>query len=229
MSSNAERFLSAYAGIEKDMNRINGSVKYVGFAELLSICSKKNAVIRSNYEELRQFNTLRNAIVHQRDNQQEIMAVPTDTVVETIEMIEELLVRRSALNYSQYPVHHVNDRMPISDAFDYMKDHRIAKLPIYGKGGFRGVITMTEIAEWYRLGRSGDEPVEKLTAIGTREEVYFMPKETEIQQVLDIFADNLMKKKTSPLILITETGSKKETPVGIISIYDMAKILETLI
>ena len=38
-----------------------------------------------------------------------------------------------------------------------------------------------------------------------------------------------MKKKTSPLILITETGSKKETPVGIISIYDMAKILETLI
>ena len=61
MSTNAERFLNAYAGIEKEMNRINGSEKYIGFAELLGICAKKNAVIKSNYEELRQFNTLRNA------------------------------------------------------------------------------------------------------------------------------------------------------------------------
>ena len=89
--------------------------------------------------------------------------------------------------------------------------------------------TMTEIARWFSNGKSGELPVELLVQQGAREEVYFMPKETEIQEVLDIFADNLWEKKISPLILITETGSKRETPVGIISIYDIARILETLI
>ncbi|MBR2989994.1 MAG: CBS domain-containing protein [Solobacterium sp.] len=229
MSTNAERFLNAYAGIEKEMNRINGSEKYIGFAELLGICAKKNAVIKSNYEELRQFNTLRNAIVHQRDNKQEIMAIPTDAVVEMIEMIEELLVRRSALNYSQYPVRYKTADVTVNEAFTFMADNNVAKLPVYDENGFRGVITMTEIARWFSNGKSGELPVELLVQQGAREEVYFMPKETEIQEVLDIFADNLWEKKISPLILITETGSKRETPVGIISIYDIARILETLI
>ena len=157
------------------------------------------------------------------------MAIPTDAVVEMIEMIEELLVRRSALNYSQYPVRYKTADVTVNEAFTFMADNNVAKLPVYDENGFRGVITMTEIDRWFSNGKSGELPVELLVQQGAREEVYFMPKETEIQEVLDIFADNLWEKKISPLILITETGSKRETPVGIISIYDIARILETLI
>ena len=53
---NSERFLIAYNSIEKSLNEINGSKKYIPFSMLLSYCAKQNKLVEQHYADLKEYN-----------------------------------------------------------------------------------------------------------------------------------------------------------------------------
>ena len=102
--SNADRFIIAFAKIERSLNEITRRPKYVPFKTNARVAARYNAVVSNHLDELNTFAELRNPMVHQRDNKDEILAQPTDAVTESVERIAELLQKdQSVITYATSP------------------------------------------------------------------------------------------------------------------------------
>ena len=71
---NAQRFLNAFAMIEKQLKQITGVTRYSRFYQLLNQASRSSGLVRKYEMELQEYADLRNAIVHQRSDEGHIIA-----------------------------------------------------------------------------------------------------------------------------------------------------------
>ncbi len=225
---NSERFLTAYAVIERKMNEISEVTKYVAFSQLLYKCAKKNRVIASNQQSLREYNELRNAIVHLRGGETEIIAEPSDSVTEDIERIANLLsVNDNVMRFASQPVRTVSPDHTIFNTFDIMDEIGTSKVPVYTKEGYQGIVTVSAIAESV-IRHPHRMTVQELIQEET-ELVVFMSKDDTVQMVVDAFEDAMKKGKQLQACIITEHGKTTEKPAGIITLTDLPKILKHFI
>ncbi len=227
--SNADRFLDAYAKIEKQMNDIAGTTKYYTFSRLLSMTAPKNRTIRANQEYLREYSELRNAIVHQRDDELEIIAQPTDRTVENIERIASLLTAGKRLyKYATMPVKRADAEDDMRSCFAKMREMDTTKLPVYRDDVYIGLATMTKIAEKGLDHEADTVRAADLIEQETPARTVFFAKDSLVEDAAEVFEEALHEGRRPPVILITETGSYRQKPLGIITSYDLPKILAAL-
>ncbi len=227
--NNAVRFLNAFADIEREMNILAGSVKYTTFSKLLSRCVSQSRVIRANQEDLREYAELRNAIVHQRDDGDEIIAQPTDQVVKNIERISAALKKKQLLlSYATTPVICANEKTSVKNCFEIMYRLDSTKLPVYSEGKFAGMLTMSMIAKWGFTGAPEEQPALELLEKETPMRVVFFSRQQPLDDAVEVFTDALEKGKRAPVILITENGTGDEKPLGIVTAYDLPAVLAAL-
>ena len=216
---NALRFLNAYASIERSLNRQQCRSDYMPFKKLVRVAGKNNRIVARNEEILLEYADLRNAIVHQRGRHEEVIAEPLDSVVENIEQIADLLdADETALSYSSRPVMCADEKTTVMDA--------------YIEGTYAGLVTMEQIAGWALKQRSPEEPVKNLIRKEEEDEdehVIFIDKKESIMDAVLTFDEAMAKSSRSPVIIITETGSPEETPLGILSSHDLSRILAALL
>ena len=227
--TNADRFLDAYAEIEKQMNNIAGSTKYYTFSRLLSITAPKNRTIRTNQEYLREYAELRNAIVHQRDDELEVIAQPTDRTVENIERIASLLTSGKLLyKYATMPVRRAEAADDVRKCYAMMREMNTTKLPVYRDDVFIGLATMTMVAARGLDGSADIAEAADLIESETPSRTVFFAKDALLEEAVDAFEEAMQKGQRPPVILITETGSHRQKPLGIITAYDLPKILAAI-
>ena len=229
-NQNGERFLRSFASIERSMNEMAGSTEYNSFSRLLTICASRNTVVRANQERLREYAELRNAIVHQRDDEEELIAIPTDSAVADIERIARLIDRRrSALQYATKPVKTMNTDDTVTDAFHAMKDLGTTKIPVYRDQNFQGIVTMETIAGWAIEGGNEDVLCFDILERSKIERVVFLKSRSYIEDVISIYESAMKNGRRPPVIILTKNGSRNQRPEGIITAYDLPSILAALI
>ena len=229
MIENAERFLNAYASIERSLNRQLCKNDYVPFTKLVRLAAKNNAIVAKNEEVLKEYSDLRNAIVHQRARTEEIIAVPVDSATENIERIAELLdADENILSFATVPVTTADETTTIKEAYSLLHEIGGDKLPVYVHDQFAGIVTMDRIAGWCLQGNSGNEPVQKLISDEGPETV-FMKRTQSIMEAVLFFDRHMKNSDIAPVILVTETGNMHEEPIGILSSHDLSRILAALI
>lgn len=228
--NNADRFLAAFASIERSLNIMAKTTRYSTFSKLLARCSAMNRTVSANQEELREYAELRNAIVHQRDDRQEIIAQPTDAVTEHIEKIAELLDgRRSLINYATSPVLTVEKDAAVRQAFDLMRQLETTKLPVYKDQNFQGIITMETIASWGLDGCPEERRCGDIMERGRFERVVFMKNEARLDEAVLVFEEALQAGRRPPVLLLNRKGTPNQRADGIITAYDLPRILSELI
>ncbi|MCR5230976.1 MAG: hypothetical protein K6D03_12700 [Solobacterium sp.] len=226
--SNAERFLDAYASIESSLNRILGKVDYVNFSILLKQGARANSVVKNHLSELKEYAELRNAIVHQRGNHEEIIAQPSDSVTITIERIAYLLEKdQRMLNFATTPVKYAYMDTTQKQLLDMMLKSHTTKIPVYGSEGFCGLATMETIAKNAMNGKT-DLTAADLIDRTKDNRVVFFDKTQKIQAAIFEFDEAMSSGRAAPIILITENGKMTEKPMGIISSFDLARIITAL-
>lgn len=224
--SNAQRFLDAYARIEKDMYDIIRETKYVPFSQMISRAAKENIVISAHQNDLRQYHELRNAIVHERGKECEIIAEPCDSVTEDIENIADLLeARTDIMSIASSPVITVGPDDPVRDAYRKMRKMKTSKIPVYEQGVYTGLVTMEEIAGWSLAEERSEDCVSSVMTSAKNERVLFVRENTSLQNVMRSFESSLKHGTALLAIIITAHGSAKEKPLGIITVADLPKIL----
>ena len=168
---------------------------------------------------------LRNCMVHHRDDRTEIIAYPTETTVQNIERIAELLNKdRNVLSFSTRPVIVGQIYEPARDVISRMDLHQIDRLPIYSKGSFMGILTLQQALHYVLSHKSEEEPVSGILDEITKETALFLDSRSVIQTVVRLYEDFEAIDQRSPVILITETGEHDEPPLGIITPFDLARI-----
>lgn len=227
---NSERFLNAYTVIEERLNRIAGGYHYRSFPQLLVQCAGRNRMVRRYAETLREYAELRNAIVHQRDSAMEVIAEPTDRVTADIEKLARLLAEEhSLLDYASRPVQTVTPSASIQEAYELLAGLDSTKLPVYEGGCYAGLLTMEAIAHWGIYRDAPDDTVASIMSRGLSSRVLFLAQEESVDAAVHAFEKAMNSGRKSPAILITEHGSTQEKPLGILTCFDLPKILSAML
>lgn len=233
--SNAERFISAYNEIDHALRTIYGFKRSISNADLIRKSVPLNSVVRKYEDELIDYGRLRNSIVH-KTNPNYVIAEPHDEVVEDFEKIAKLIstppkaLERVCVN----DVSICDGKINLKTLFKLIENTGHKNIPVYENnvliGVSMGTVLLTKISEVVAHGEDVDEYLEntKVSEIVSKleENGYFRltDKNITIEKALNHFYNN----RRLQLILITNSGSTGEKPLGIITISDILDMNEIL-
>ncbi|MFC1959765.1 HPP family protein [Chloroflexota bacterium] len=242
MDTNSERFLTAFGAIERRLRLMTGLEQRTRFYKLVDCASAANPAVRRYSNDLKEYADLRNAIVHERTDEH-VIAEPNDRAVRQIENILALLDNppRVIPNF-QKPVYTMTPEDPIAAAAFLMLAHDFSQLPIVNSDGhFVALLTSNDITRW--IGISVPQQVIDLekTVIaeimncnaeegvpGAGPDYTFFSRDETVFAALDVFQECGQCGVRLEAILITQHGSPAEELLGIITIWDLPTIYDSL-
>ncbi|WP_153730490.1 CBS domain-containing protein [Sporosarcina obsidiansis] len=228
---NSDRFIVAYNRIDKALVKITDMPNHLSFSRRIDKAKAKNALIRRYEDELREFGSLRNAIVHNRTGLNFAIAEPHDVIVELIEMIEkELSHPLTVKDLFKRKVHTLQAKESLATGLKLVREKKFNQLPIYQKGRFIGLITANGIMNWL-----ADQNTENISReIPTLFDVYnhekrkntyrFVKSSVSVYEAEEFFKRSILNGKRLEALLITENGGKDEKLIGIITPLDLLKL-----
>ena len=233
----AKRFINAFNKIDDSIRRQFNIKRSMTFSEMIRRTAVNSSVVRKYEEDLINFSRLRNAIIHQ-SNEDYIIAEPHPEVVDKIEKIS-LHIATPPLAYTtvhgKQNVLTVESSYFLKDVMELMYYSGYSNLPVYKENTLLGVANGQRIID--RLGKiiknkkdvnnyiSNTTIEEVVTA--EQEDIYYVvaPKSLTIESALNKFYTN----RKLLLIIITENGTHEEKPIAILTaanIIDMNNILD---
>lgn len=231
MDDLSSRFLAAFNVVHDWMNNTVGE-EDADFLPLLNRLERMNADVRRHSSELKRLAKLRNLIAHNH-SQTRPLAVPTVTSVERIEAIgKQFLSPPLLFTLAAKPVELCRPSDPLGCCVRKMHDGVFSQLPIYDGQKYCGLLTAETIARWLASFFVGDG--EGIVDEQTVEEVMrhqedgdnveFMARTATVANALAAFDKFLHHGKRLEAILITNSGSRTETLMGIVTINDIPKL-----
>jgi predicted transcriptional regulator len=221
-AATVERFLAAFSRIEAHLRREVKADKYLGFADLVARYDPRRTW--RDREDMMLFADIRNLLAHRLHG---LPAIPTASTIRAIEYIwarlnaPELVIPRFQRNVTR-----VSPTDTLVHVLDVVRKNDYSQFPVYRSDRFVGLITENGITRWmahhvHTVDSIIDLHDVTVSALVKEEEtssnVSFIPRTSTVDAVLQLFAD-------SPLLeaaLITNAGQKTETPLGIITRWDI--------
>ena len=231
MDDLTSRFLSAFNIIHDWMKHSFGK-EDVDFVILLNQLDRSNSEVRRHSAELKRFAKLRNLIAHNHSHTQPL-AVPTALSVERLETISKQLLSPPLLfTLAAKPVESCQPTDPLGICVKKMHDGAFSQLPIYDGQRYWGLLTAETIARWLASFFVGDgqgivdeqSVAEVMRHQEDGDNVEFMARTATVANALAAFDKFLHNGHRLEAILITNSGSRSEALLGIVTINDIPKL-----
>lgn len=234
-SENARRFISAYNQIDQSLRNQCDLTKSISYTEAIRKASRFNALVKRNEDKLIDYGRLRNAIVHSF-NEDSVIAEPHTNVVEEYERLAKAictppLAIDTVLNRD---IKTVAYDTPVKDVVESIYKTGVSNWPVYKDGMLIGVANsrklIKEIGKKIYEKKDLDEYLENTKiedAISNfGEDTYYTiaNKDVTLDKILNMFSEN----RKLALIVITETGSLLELPIGVVAIADIMDVNKIL-
>lgn len=234
-SDNAKRFISAYNQIDQALRNQFDLSKSISYTEAVRKSARFNAVVKKYEDKLIDYGRLRNAIVHSF-NENEVIAEPHSDVVDEYESIARTictppLAVDTVINRDVKTLQH--DTL-LCDVIEGIYKSGNSNWPVYKDGMLIGVANsrklIKEIGKKIYEKKDLDEYVnntlieDAINDFGQDTYYTIANKNVTLDKILNLFAEN---RKLS-LIIITETGSLLEQPIGVIAIGDIMDVNKEL-
>lgn len=224
VKSNAKRFLDAYNNIDYALKSRYNLNRSMGFSELIRKSVPVNYVIRKYEDELVDYGRLRNAIIH-NNNEDFIIAEPHDKVVEKIEHIEKLLttppLALESVAQKQVIITHAGKSM--REVITLIASTGFSNIPVYREKILLGVANGQKILHslgQYLLAGGSEKTyldnvqIEDMLSSLENSNYYCVKKsDCTIEEALDEFDKN----HKLLAILFTKNGELTELPLGIMT------------
>lgn len=232
MADVVERFEVAFNQIHQHLKELNGFPKNDNFVELLQHSKLKHSVIRIYFDKLKQYAKLRNALVHERIDEEYYIATPHVDVVEDLERIKRTLDQPpQALESSTRPVLFFKTDTDLAHILEAFEKHPVSQFPIYGdKFEFKGLLTNDVIVRWLsRSHVSGVLQVDGVKSIDVLQgdqmpNVQFLKSDRTVYDLEERFEDSLENNQKLKAVILTENGEADEPPIGIATTWDLIKV-----
>lgn len=228
MESNARRFINAYNSIDYAIRIQHNFKRSMSFSDLIRRAVPLNYLVRKYEDDLIDFGRLRNAIIH-NGNDEYIIAEPHIEVVEKIEKIAEAINEPpKALDVVCHKdVLCAQSDISLKDIIELISTSEFSNIPIYKDGGLIGVANgqriIDAIGKAIEANKNVDEymkntKIEQIISPETTAKYYeVVDINASIEKILNLFYAN----RKLIAILITKTGNIKEIPLGIVTASDV--------
>ncbi|MGB3259277.1 CBS domain-containing protein [Paenisporosarcina sp.] len=224
---NSDRFLTAFHRIEQSMKEIIGTNDHLSFYKLVELSKRKNAIVRRYEEDLKEYATLRNAIVHHQTSTEYAIAEPHDEIVQALETIDEALAKPVTVGEMfERKVSTLQAKDTLREALIMIRDKQFTQIPVYDDNVFVGLLTAVGITFWLANHVENEDISWEMTVESTlqhekkKENHLFVPREMSIFEAEELFKDAMAKGKRLEALLITD----KDGLVGIVTPLDLMKI-----
>ncbi len=222
--SNAKRFLDAYNNIDYALKTRYSLNRAMGFSDLIRKAVVVNYVVRKFEDELIDYGRLRNAIIH-NNNEDFVIAEPHIAVVEKIEHIERLLTTPPLAleSVAQKNVMITYAEKSMREVIELIASSGFSNIPVYKQNRLVGVANGQKIL--HSLGNfllaGGNETIfldnvqieDMLSSLNNS--VYYVVKKADctVEEALNEFHKN----PKLLAILFTKNGQNTELPLGIMT------------
>ncbi|MCT2536354.1 CBS domain-containing protein [Aquibacillus koreensis] len=234
-SEKVERFEAAFNRIHKKLTALSKEKSdYISYGDILHLSRKTHNVVRNNYDTLKQFGRLRNAIVHRKIREDYYIAEPHEDIVKEIEKLSELIHEPPlALSIASQPVISFSPSTSLNVILEVIREKGYSQFPIYDETGFKGLLTAGGISKWlsYQLADQSIS-LKELTAADILQHekdhnVAILNRKSSIYDLEAVFEDCFDKNMKLEAIIITQTGAKNQKPIGIVTSWDLVQIDHT--
>ncbi|RHW41534.1 hypothetical protein D1B31_07370 [Neobacillus notoginsengisoli] len=227
----SERFEVAFNQIHAELKKLEQNAETDQFLELLHRVKNRHAPIRRYFDDLKSYAKLRNALVHEKSRKNFYIAEPHPEIVEQIESIAEFLrVPPSILTVASKPVKTFEADEDVKDALMEMEKHEFTQYPIYEDGRFKFLMTESGLRRYFASKLKGakiDLAGQKLRDVQKYERtntVKVVSQGMNIFELQDLYDSRAEEENKLEAVIITENGSHKEKPIGIVSSWDLIKM-----
>lgn len=236
METNAVRFINAYNQIDQTLRAVYNFKRNITFSDMIRRAVSLNSVVRKYEDKLIDYARLRNAIIH-NSNEERIIAEPHDDVVIEMERIADLvacppLVINSIANKN---VLVLDGTISLKKALETIYKTGFKSIPVCDNETIAGVINAGRIVNVLGMQVGNGINIDKFASETAVKEVI---SEQDVDRVFTIKSHNLTVQEALDLfyhnrrlqaIVITKNGNNLERPIGIITtadIIDLNKVVE---
>jgi predicted transcriptional regulator len=228
---NSERFLAAFSAIEKALRKLVGVNRAEPFSSVVNKAAKRSGVVRAFEYDLKEYGDLRNAIVHERVNDQPI-AEPHPQIVQHLERIRTAILAPPRIEQGFLkPVEICSPNDPIGKPARTMLQGAFSQVPVYAEGRLIGLLTSETIARWLGamlaegIGLLEEARAETVLQYTEDHDHYqLVSRQRPVVDVIEMFEEYTKRGKSLDAVIITQTGSREETPLGILTIFDLPQL-----
>lgn len=230
--SRADRFLGAFSAIERRLRVIAEADRGASFYALVDRAGQRSRAVLQFGVDLKEYADLRNAIVHERGDGRPI-ADPREETVTAIEVIQKVLEDPPRLlQVLKVSVQSCGSADPIGLAARQMYDGDFSQLPVYDGHSFVALLTAETVARWLAaslesgIGLVEEAPVRNVLGYAEDQDNHqLVSRDATVFDALQSFDIYSARGKSLDAILVTHAGKRDEKLLGIVTIYDIPRLL----
>lgn len=236
--SNAERFVKAYNTIDQSLRQRHNIRRSLSFSDMIRKTVVVDYIVRKYEDQLIDYGRLRNAIIH-NSNDEFLIAEPHTDVVEEFEKIARLVsappkVFDTVCTKEVFTVEH---QTSLFDVIKLIYSSSYSNIPVYKNGGVIGVANGQKILDYIgkhlNYGIDIDDflkntTIEKFIKDQSNSEIKYFEvcdMDLTVEKALNLFFQN----RKLLMIILTPSGMLQEMPIGLITptdIMDLNKVIE---
>lgn len=232
---NSEKFIATFAAVEDWLRKQADADRSISFYQLVERAASSNRAVYRYRDDLKDFADLRNAIVHERKDGR-IIAEPNDEAVAEFDRIRRaLLLPPTVVPQFQRPVRTRNVDEAVGQAVSDMRAGSFSQLPILANGRVVALLTAETVVRWLasevrnELVSLLETKIESVLPHTEDPDHYcFLSRNATLQEAITCFEDFTTRGKDLDAILISQDGKPDQKLLGILTVYDLPAILETL-
>lgn len=234
-TDNARRFIISYNNIDQSLRAQYDLSKSSSYTEVIRRASRMNAFVKKYEDQLVDYGRLRNAIVHSF-NENMVIAEPHLDVVEEYERLAKVICTPPLAvdTVCNKDIKTINHDATVAEVVQNIYKSGNSNWPVYKDGMLIGVANsrrlIKEIGKKVYEKRDINEFLQNtkiedaISNFGEDNYYTITNKNVTLDKILQLFSEN---RKLS-LIILTETGSLLEQPIGVIAIADIMDVNKIL-
>ena len=227
------RFVEAYNAIDRHMRQELGITnKGDSFSYVLKKYRDKHRFF-TQLKQLEVFAEVRNVTVHSISPSDPLFA-PSVAAVEQIENLRQLITMPPrVIPQFQREVQCLSPNASIHMVLELIREKDFSQFPVYDGREFKGLLTENGITRWLAQHVSTvesivefrDEVVQTVLQKEERRDNWkFVDRRTPLDEIVRLFAS----KPELEAVLVTDDGKSNQTPIGIVTAYDTARLPEAI-
>lgn len=235
MDSKSSDFLANFNQIEKHLREETDSPKEADFSSILRKCEGR-LLAKSQITELKGFASLRNLIAHEHSHTPPL-AIPSDHSLNKIRgLVERLKNPVTLYSIAKRPVQCGSPTDPVGHCIRLMHDNDFSQLPIYDGKHFQGLLTADTILHWLAtlFPKEGGGIVEEVSISDVMRmqlhepQFKFMRRDNTVMVALNEFERAQKTVGRLEAILVTENGRREDSLLGIVTVHDIPRLIESV-
>lgn len=226
----SEEFIQYYNKIDGFLKKKGGFSIHDSFSQ--KVKSINNSVVRRYKDELISLGELRNAIVHNPKIGDKVIAEPHVSTLDKIkEIYNKLTAPKKVIPIFQFEVLGARKEDYINDILVEMRKKSFSQFPVFDESDrIVELINTNTISRWLsnNLDENGTIMIDEIKVenlipyIEFKNNYKFISRQTSIYEAYELFVNQIFNKKRNlDVLFITETGSKQEKILGLITIEDI--------